>query len=687
MPRLPPNEQTHVDLVAAREQSRVDVGAIREYLYGSKERWNLHSEIVNIVSTDPVFAKARWPFMNRKERYKNVLRMIHRVHELQDAYKWSTAQFREAISLLDETHPYTLHLVAFEPVFMAQASPELRQKYGELIANAGIIGCYLQTELAHGSNLTSLETTATYLPDTKQFEIHSPTFTASKWWVGGAGKFATHGVVQAQLILPGGKNMGPHLFFVQLRSLDDHSVLPGIQLGDIGIKAMGAWSTTDNGYARFDHVKIPAEHMLSKFSRVTEEGKYVQPPHAKISYGGMMYIRSTMITNAGWTAGKAITIAIRYAHARRQGNISEDGLEKQIITYSSVHSRLLPILSRSYAFLLLGRNLERSFSAMSSRLATGDTSLLAEMHATTSGLKTLVSTATAQDLETARRCLGGHGFSEAAGIGRIYAAYLPNTTFEGDNFILDLQVLRAAVKAFNAYSSSITTARSRTPYSESAVSSLLSPFTRFLRHLSDSSPLQPNDWYEPHVVVELLERRALCAVREYVRHSNDPDAGAAQRVAKAVTEAFVAAQVESLIQDVPSQLTGREEARVVVDLLVLFLLTTLENALLDLLSFDLLPPPGGREIDSGVRTLRMAVKRQYSRLLPEAIGLVDAFGFSDWELDSALGKDDGRVYEALWDRAQKDPLNESEIPDGYEEYIRPLLLRGQRLAARRGAKL
>ena len=65
---------------------------------------------------------------------------------------------------------------------------------------------------------------------------------------------------------------------------------------------------------------------------------------------------------------------------------------------------------------------------MSTRLARGDTSLLAEIHATTSGLKTLVTTQTVLDLETARRCLGGHGFSDAAGIGRIYAAYLPNVT-------------------------------------------------------------------------------------------------------------------------------------------------------------------------------------------------------------------------------------------------------------------
>lgn len=43
----------------------------------------------------------------------------------------------------------------------------------------------------------------------------------------------------------------------------------------------------DNGFVRFDHVHIPAENMLSKFAQVTEDGRYVQPPHAKISYGGV----------------------------------------------------------------------------------------------------------------------------------------------------------------------------------------------------------------------------------------------------------------------------------------------------------------------------------------------------------------------------------------------------------------
>lgn len=79
--------------------------------------------------------------------------------------------------------------------------------------------CYLQTELGHGTNVARLETTATYLPDTEEFELHSPTLTSTKWWIGALGKTATHGIVQAKLILPGGKDVGPHLFLVQLRSL------------------------------------------------------------------------------------------------------------------------------------------------------------------------------------------------------------------------------------------------------------------------------------------------------------------------------------------------------------------------------------------------------------------------------------------------------------------------------------
>ena len=54
---------------------------------------------------------------------------------------------------------------------------------------------------------------------------------------------------------------------------------------------------------------------------------------------------------------------------------------------------------------------------------------LAEIHAMLCGLKVLVSTQTINSLENARRALGGHGYSMFAGIGRLYADYLPAATY------------------------------------------------------------------------------------------------------------------------------------------------------------------------------------------------------------------------------------------------------------------
>lgn len=43
----------------------------------------------------------------------------------------------------------------------------------------------LQTELGHGTFVRGLETTATYDPSTKEFDLHSPSLTSYKWWPGG----------------------------------------------------------------------------------------------------------------------------------------------------------------------------------------------------------------------------------------------------------------------------------------------------------------------------------------------------------------------------------------------------------------------------------------------------------------------------------------------------------------------
>jgi hypothetical protein len=50
-----------------------------------------------------------------------------------------------------------------------------------------------RTELGHGSNVRGIECEARWMPKTKEFIIHSPTLTASKWV--SQNRSATHAAV------------------------------------------------------------------------------------------------------------------------------------------------------------------------------------------------------------------------------------------------------------------------------------------------------------------------------------------------------------------------------------------------------------------------------------------------------------------------------------------------------------
>ena len=100
-----------------------------------------------------------------------------------------------------------------------------------------------------GSNIRGLETTATYDEKTQEFVVNTPTLTATKFWPGGSefcmltsqlvfdeydctcavGHMTTHAVVMARLVTKG-VDRGIHPFIVQLRSLKDHTPLPGTVL-------------------------------------------------------------------------------------------------------------------------------------------------------------------------------------------------------------------------------------------------------------------------------------------------------------------------------------------------------------------------------------------------------------------------------------------------------------------------
>lgn len=139
-----------------------------------------------------------------------------------------------------------VHWGMFAHAIKGSATEDQRQQWLPLANKMQIIGTYAQTELGHGSNIQGLETTVTFDPETDEFTIHRPTLTSSTWWPGGLGKVATHAVVYA-LLITNDQDYGVHIFLVQIRSLDDHFPLPGVTIGDIGMKfGSGAFDSKES---------------------------------------------------------------------------------------------------------------------------------------------------------------------------------------------------------------------------------------------------------------------------------------------------------------------------------------------------------------------------------------------------------------------------------------------------------
>lgn len=54
------------------------------------------------------------------------------------------------------------------------------------------------------------------------------------------------------------------------------------------------------------------DNMLMRFAKVTPEGKYIPPPPAnsKASFSTMVYVRATIVEDAGEYLARAVTIAV-----------------------------------------------------------------------------------------------------------------------------------------------------------------------------------------------------------------------------------------------------------------------------------------------------------------------------------------------------------------------------------------
>ena len=320
--------------------------------------------------------------------------------------------------------------------------------YVRRIIDLDLLGCFAMTETGHGSDVQSLETTASYDPATQEFVIHSPTPTSRKDYIGGAAETARVAAVFAQLIT-GGECHGVHCLVVPIRD-EDGNDLPGVTTSDCQYK--GGLPGVDNGRIMFDQVRVPRENLLNKYADVAPDGGYSSPienPNRRFftMLGTLIRGRVTVGGSAAAAARVALDIAVRYGLQRRQFSAPDDEGEVVIMDYLVHQRRLLPLVARSYALQFAQNELVARLHDLQTA-DSPDAEEQRELESRAAGLKAANTWHASTAIQEAREACGGAGYLAENRLIALRADTDVFTTFEGDNHVLTQLVAKELLTAY-----------------------------------------------------------------------------------------------------------------------------------------------------------------------------------------------------------------------------------------------
>ena len=327
------------------------------------------------------------------------------------------------------------------------------EAYVSRIIDLDLLGCFAMTETGHGSDVQSLETTATYDPDTDEFVIDSPTRTSRKDYIGGAAETATVAAVFAQLITAGPgeepQSHGVHCFVVPIRDADGKD-MPGVTTSDCHYK--GGLPGVDNGRIMFDHVRIPRNNLLNKYGDVSGDGTYTSPienPNRRFftMLGTLIRGRVTVGGSAAAAARVALDIATRYALQRKQFSAPDSDDEVVIMDYLVHQRRLFPLIAQSYALQFAQNELVAKLHEVQTT-EIPDPEEQRELESRAAGLKAANTWHATRAIQEAREACGGAGYLAENRLIGLKADTDVFTTFEGDNHVLTQLVAKELLTGY-----------------------------------------------------------------------------------------------------------------------------------------------------------------------------------------------------------------------------------------------
>ncbi|RKQ34196.1 acyl-CoA dehydrogenase family protein [Kocuria tytonis] len=521
---------------------------------------------------------------------------------------------------------------------------EHHQKWLPSILDLSMPGAFAMTEIGHGSDVASIGTTATYIPETDEFEIHTPFKAAWKDYLGNAAVHGRAATVFAQLIV-NGTNHGVHCLYVPLRD-ENGEFLPGVGGEDDGRK--GGLNGIDNGRLHFDHVRVPRTNLLNKYGDVDENGVYsspIQSPGRRFftMIGTLVQGRVSLDGAATIASQAALSIAVRYAEQRRQFNTHSDTQEQTLLDYQRHQRRLIPRIAETYAMTFAHQQLLDKFHEVFSGEDDSDENR-EQLETLAAAFKAMSTWSALDTLQECREACGGAGFIAKNRFVELRADLDVYATFEGDNTIL-LQL--AAKRLLTDYSAGFKDADMGVMARYVADRAAETGFNRTgLRKLTQAVSDTGDSRKSVNALRDPEAQRALLVDRVHTMVGDIADelraVGKKSRLEQA--EAFnenqnrllEAARTHARLLQWEAFTAGLEKIedpdtkRVLTWLRDLFGLHLIETDLAWYLSYGRLSMRRGRALES-------YINRLIARLRPYALELVDSFGLSPELLRAEIG--------------------------------------------------
>lgn len=328
---------------------------------------------------------------------------------------------------------------------------EKHKEYLRRAADLTDMGAFGMTELGHGSNVQSIETTAHYEHETKSFVLNSPTETSIKFWIGNLGKTCSMLVVFAQLYV-NGENQGVHVFLTPVRERGTHETFEGCLIGDCGDKL--GLQGVDNGWIKFTNYRISKEMLLNRFADVNEDGHYVSsiPSSGKrfaCQIAALSGGRVLASSNASDISIVSTTTAIRYGATRKQFARKKKGPEIHIMDYPLHQARLFPLFARSFMEMITMGNLWEEWCDNSKAILEPENKTGEYFHLISSAMKAVTTWNSAECWKESRLACGGLGYSVISNFNEVGGVVDVNQTWEGENYVLIQQACKLLLKNFS----------------------------------------------------------------------------------------------------------------------------------------------------------------------------------------------------------------------------------------------